>query len=97
MSCLFIILCIIPYLILSNFSLIHRIIQRIRYRIRDRHKMTLCHFLPINLSVILSIILSVILSDLGITGKITDEIIILPTYIYDIFSINATHFLDENE
>lgn len=101
MSCLFIILCIIPYLILSNFSLIHRIIQRIRYRIRDRHKMTLCHFLPINLSVILSIILSVILSDLGITdritGKITDEIILLPTYIYDTFSINATHFLDENE
>lgn len=93
MSCLFIILCIIPYLILSNFSLIHRIIQRIRYRIRDRHKMTLCHFLPINLSVILS--------DLGITdritGKITDEIIILPIYIYDTFSINATHFLDENE
>lgn len=76
MSCLFIILCIIPYLILSNFSLIHRI----RYRIRYRHKMTLCHFLPINLSVILSIILSVILSDLGITdrimGKITDEIIL---------------------
>ncbi|HEI8495485.1 hypothetical protein I5F94_17270 [Proteus mirabilis] len=63
--------------------------------------MTLCHFLPINLSVILSIILSVILSDLGITdritGKITDEIIILPIYIYDTFSINATHFLDENE
>jgi len=59
--------------------------------------MTLCHFLPINLSVILS----VILSDLGITdritGKITDEIIILPIYIYDTFSINATHFLDENE
>ncbi len=55
--------------------------------------MTLCHFLPI--------ILSVILSDLGITdritGKITDEIILLPTYIYDTFSINATHFLDENE
>lgn len=101
MSCLFIILCIIPYLILSNFSLIHRIIQRIRYRIRDRHKMTLCHFLPINLSVILSIILPVILSDLGITdrltGKITDGIIILPIYIYDTFSINATHFLDENE
>lgn len=63
--------------------------------------MTLCHFLPINLSVILSIILSVILSDLGITdrimGKITNEIILLSTYIYDTFSINATHFLDENE
>lgn len=67
--------------------------------------MTLCYFLPINLSVILSIILSVILSvilsDLGITdrimGKITDGIIILPIYIYDTFSINATHFLDENE
>lgn len=63
--------------------------------------MTLCYFLPINLPVILSIILSVILSDLGITdritGKITDGIIILPTVIYDTFSINATHFLDENE
>jgi len=59
--------------------------------------MTLCYFLPINLPVILSIILSVILSDLGITVKITDGIIILPTYIYDTFSINATHFLDENE
>lgn len=59
--------------------------------------MTLCHFLPINLSVILSIILS----DLGITDRITDRItggiIILPIYIYDTFSINATHFLDENE
>lgn len=63
--------------------------------------MTLCYFLPINLSVILSvilsIILSVILSDLGITDRITDGIIILPIYIYDTFSINATHFLDENE
>ncbi|EML7933991.1 hypothetical protein NQL38_004130 [Providencia rettgeri] len=63
--------------------------------------MTLRYLLPINLPVILSIILSVILPDLGITdrimGKITDEIIMLPTSTYDTFSINATHFLDENE
>lgn len=63
--------------------------------------MTLRYLLSINLSVILSIILSIILPDLGITdritGKITDGIIMLPTYIYDTFSINATHFLDENE
>ncbi|MER1720836.1 hypothetical protein KC966_17280 [Proteus terrae] len=59
--------------------------------------MTLRYLLPINLPVILS----VILPDLGITdrimGKITDEIIMLPTSTYDTFSINATHFLDENE
>lgn len=63
--------------------------------------MTLRYLLPINLPVILSIILSVILPDLGITdrimGKITDEIIMLSTSTYDTFSINATHFLDENE
>lgn len=84
MSCLFIILCIIPYLILSNFSLIHRIIQRIRYRIRNRHKMTLCHFSLINLPVILPITLPVISPNLGITGrimgKITGGIIVLLTY-----------------
>ena len=63
--------------------------------------MTLCHLLPVILSIILSVILSVNLSDLGITDRImdeiTDEIIMLPVYIYDTFSINATHFLDENE
>lgn len=63
--------------------------------------MTLRYLLPINLPVILFIILSVILPNLDITdritGKITDEIIMLPTSIYDTFSINVIHFLDENE
>ncbi|MDH2372225.1 hypothetical protein QDQ59_20685, partial [Providencia rettgeri] len=58
----------------------------------DRHKMTLCYFLPINLPVILPITLPVILPitlpvispDLGVTGrlmgKITSGIIVLLTY-----------------
>ncbi|EMI4430680.1 hypothetical protein V6478_004355 [Providencia rettgeri] len=63
--------------------------------------MTLRYLLPINPPVILPITLPVIAPNLGITdrimGKITDEIIMLPTSTYDTFSINATHFLDENE
>lgn len=55
--------------------------------------MTLCYFLPITLPVISP--------DLGITGrltgKITGGIIVLLTYTHDTFSINVTHFLDENE
>ncbi len=77
-----IILSIILSLILSISSVIGRIIHRIRYRIIDRHKMTLCYFLPINPPVISTITLPVIAPNLqhnGQNGEIMGRIIVLLT------------------